>query len=201
MKRWVPQMLLCGWMILAGIRACLAQDERGPQRGGRELEAWTSGGHGLNGITSETGAWETGLRYGWVLSGSHGPRALRGRFEYAVDAIPIFWVFQPAMTVYGLGLDPLALKWNFETRRRVVPYAELGGGALFTGNQVPAGASHFNFTTGGALGMHVLRTKFNWSAEIRFTHISNGSLSPANPGINTLQLRMGIGRFTPAHKN
>ncbi len=201
MKRCVPQLLVCGWMILAGIHTCHAQNELGPQRGGRELQVWTSAGHGLNGIASDTGVWEAGLRYGWMLTGPHGPGILRGRFEYAVDAIPIFWVFQPAMTAYGLGLDPLALKWNFETRGRIVPYAELGGGTLFTSNQVPAGASHFNFTSGGALGMHVLRTKYNWSAEIRFMHISNGSLSPANPGINTLQLKMGLGLFTPAHKN
>jgi hypothetical protein len=53
-----------------------------------------------------------------------------------------------------------------------------------------------NFTTSGALGLHFLRSKYNWSAEIRFMHISNAGLADLNPGINTLQLRLGFGRFT-----
>jgi hypothetical protein len=201
-------------MILLGIHTSSAQDspgkagilqtepiEAGPQRGGRELEIWTSGGHALNGITSGIGLWEAGVRYGWLLTGAHGPGFARGRLEYAVDAVPILWVFQPAITTFGVGLNPLALKWNFQTRGRVVPYFELGGGTVFTSSQVPTGTSHVNFTTGGALGMHILREKYNWSAEVRFMHLSNGSLLPANPGINTLQLRLGVGRFTRAHKN
>ncbi len=57
-----------------------------------------------------------------------------------------------------------------------------------------------NFTTSGALGMHVLAKKFNVSAEFRFMHISNASISSRNPGINTLQLRLGLGMFTHAKK-
>ncbi len=52
-----------------------------------------------------------------------------------------------------------------------------------------------NFTSGAALGMHVLRKRFNWSVEVRYMHISNAGLSTPNPGINTIQLRLGIGRF------
>jgi hypothetical protein len=43
--------------------------------------------------------------------------------------------------------------------------------------------------------MHVLRNRFNWSVEVRYMHISNAGLSAPNPGINTIQLRLGIGRF------
>jgi hypothetical protein len=53
-----------------------------------------------------------------------------------------------------------------------------------------------NFTTSGALGLHFPRSKYNWSAELRFMHISNAGLTSPNPGINTLQLRLGFGRFT-----
>ena len=70
-------------------------------------------------------------------------------------------------------------------------------GALFTNNQVPLGTSRVNFTSSGALGMHVLGKKLNWSAEVRYMHISNAGISSANPGINTLQLRLGVGMFTP----
>jgi lipid A 3-O-deacylase len=135
------------------------------------------------------------LRYGWVLTGPHGPGFLRGRFEYAVDAVPAFVVFEPAGTAYGAGLNPVGLKWNFSGSGRVTPYCELGAGAVFTSKQVPEGASRTNFTTSGALGIHFLRRKYNWSAELRFMHISNAGISSLNPGINTLQFRIGLGRF------
>jgi hypothetical protein len=44
--------------------------------------------------------------------------------------------------------------------------------------------------------LHFPRTKYNWSAELRFMHISNAGLATPNPGINTLQVRIGFGRFT-----
>jgi Lipid A 3-O-deacylase (PagL) len=35
---------------------------------------------------------------------------------------------------------------------------------------------------------------------VRFMHISNAGMTPANPGINTVQLRLGLGWFThPRH--
>lgn len=170
--------------------------QSGPEKGGHELQLWTAGGHGLNGITSDTGVWNVGVRYGWVLTNPHGPGFLSGRFEYAVDAVPIFWVFEPGRTAYGVGLNPFALKWNLATDAGVVPYFELGGGTLFTNVQVPAGTSRVNFTSTAALGAHVLSGKLNWSAEVRYMHISNAGLSSPNPGINTLQLRLGIGMFT-----
>jgi hypothetical protein len=35
---------------------------------------------------------------------------------------------------------------------------------------------------------------------VRFVHISNASLQTLNPGINTLQLRLGVGWFTHRHR-
>jgi hypothetical protein len=140
--------------------------------------------------------WNVGARYGWILTSPHGPGFVRGSLEYAVDVVPVFWVFQPANTAYGFGLNPIALKWNFQTRERFLPYFELGGGTLFTNRQVPTGTSRVNFTSGAALGMHILRNRFNWSIELRYMHISNAGLAALNPGINTIQLRLGIGLFT-----
>jgi hypothetical protein len=94
-----------------------AWPQSGPERGGNEVQVWTGGGHGLSGSTSDTGVWNVGVRYGWVLTNPHGPGFLRGRFEYAVDVVPVFLVFQPAGTAYGFGLNPLGLKWNMEAHR------------------------------------------------------------------------------------
>ena len=121
---------------------------------------------------------------------------LKGRFEYAVDVVPAFLVVQNPKTAYGFGLNPFALKWNFVSHRNLMPYIDIGGGTLFTNNQVPPGTSRVNFTTSGALGLHFLRNKYNWSAEVRYMHISNAGLSTPNPGINTIQVRIGFGQFT-----
>jgi hypothetical protein len=170
--------------------------QSGPEGGGHDLQVWTGGGHGLNGSTSDTSVWNLGARYGWVLTDAVGPGPLRGRFEYAVDVVPVFVLTQRNGTAYGFGLNPFALKWNFAGGRALTPYFELGGGTLFTNTQVPPGTSRVNFTTSGALGLHFLRSKYNWSAEVRFMHISNAGLTSPNPGINTFQVRIGFGRFT-----
>jgi lipid A 3-O-deacylase len=170
--------------------------QSGPEAGSRELQLWSSGGHSVSGGTRNTGLWNLGFRYGWVLTEPHGPGFLKGRFEYAVDAVPAFVVFQPRNTAFGAGINPLNLKWNFATTGRVAPYLELSGGTLFTNHQVPSGTSSINFTSGAALGTHLLRDSWNWSLELRYMHISNAGLEKPNPGINTVQVRLGIGRFS-----
>jgi lipid A 3-O-deacylase len=175
--------------------APLAWAQARPEDGGHELQLWTGGGHSVSGGTSKIGLWNVGLRYGWILTRPHGPGFLKGRFEYAVEAVPAFLVFQPANTAYGTGVNPLNLKWDFATRGRAVPYFELSGGTLFTIHDVPTGTSSVNFTSGAALGTHFLGDTHNWSLEVRYMHISNAGLATPNPGINTVQVRVGIGKF------
>ena len=164
------------------------------------MQIWAGGGHSVAGGTSRTGISDAGLRYGWVLTGPHLPGFLRGRFEYAVDAVPLYLIFQPANTAYGVGFNPLGLKWNFQRRGRFSPYLELSGGTLFSDHNVPVGTNDVNFTSAAALGAHVLSAKYNWSVEVRYLHISNAGLTTPNPGINTLQVRLGLGRFfKPKH--
>lgn len=180
--------------------ASLAYAQEGPQTDGNELEIWTTGGHGTNGVTQHTSVWTAGFRYGWVITEPHGPSFLSGRFEYAVDAVPAFVVFQPKNTAYGAAVNPVDLIWDFDAHGRFVPFAELGGGALFTNSQVPTGTSRVNFTTAGALGVHYLAGKYTLTADVRFMHISNAGLEKLNPGINTVQLRLGLGWFTHQRK-
>jgi lipid A 3-O-deacylase len=163
--------------------------------GGHEIQLWTGGGHSVSGGTSDTGVWNVGLRYGWILTRPHGPGFLKGRFEYALDAVPLFLVFQPANTAVGAGFNPLNLKWNFATRGRLVPYLELSGGTLFSNHDVPTGTNNVNFTSSAALGAHILGDSRNWSVELRYMHISNAGLGDRNSGINTVQVRLGIGKF------
>jgi lipid A 3-O-deacylase len=166
-----------------------------PEDGGSEFQVWTGGGYSVPGGTSDTGVWNVGVRYGWILTQPHGPGFLNGRFEYVLDAVPVFLVFQRYNTAYGGGFSPLGLKWDFAARGRIEPYLELNGGTLFTDHQVPTGTSAVNFTDAAALGMHILGDKHAFSVEVRYMHISNAGLSSPNPGINTVQVRLGIGKF------
>ena len=183
------------FIVLILFFCCLAAAQQRPEDGGREVQIWTGAGHSVSGGTAETGIWNLGLRYGWILCQPHGPGPFKGRLEYAVDAVPAFVVFQPANTAYGVGVNPLNLKWNFATRGPLVPYFELGGGTLFSNHKVPAFTSSVNFTSGAAFGVHFLGEERNWSLEVRYMHISNAGLGDLNPGINTVQVRLGLGKF------
>jgi lipid A 3-O-deacylase len=186
-------------LVLATILTPLsAAQEARPEEGGHEIQLWTGGGYTVPGGTKDTGIWNLGLRFGWILTSPHGPGFLKGRFEYAVDAVPMFLIFQPANTSYGVALDPITLKWNFAARGHVAPFMELNGGVLFTNHNVPTGTNTVNFASSLALGTHILQQKYNWSIEARYMHISNAGLAVPNPGINTVQVRLGIGRFFPA---
>jgi lipid A 3-O-deacylase len=193
-KRLFVALLL---VTLLDIPAARAQS--GPEAGGHDLQIWAGGGHGTNGSQSSDKVMNLGLRYGWVLTDPHGPGFLRGRFEYAVDVVPVFLVLQKTNTAYGAGVNPFALKWELVEHHNLVPYAELGGGTLFTSTNVPERTSSVNFTTSGAFGLHFLQSKYNFGAEVRFMHISNAGLATPNPGINTVQFRIGFGRFTQPH--
>ena len=193
MNRHVVRVVL--FFLGAVMGATFSAAQSGPEDGGHEVQVWSGGGYTVPGGTKSTGVWNAGLRYGWVLTRPHGPGFLSGRFEYAVDAVPLFLVFQPANTSYGVGFNPIDLKWNFATRTSLVPYLEIDGGTLFTNHTVPTGTNAVNFTTSGVLGMHVLGPRYNWSVEARYMHISNAGLAVPNPGINTFQVRVGIGRF------
>ncbi len=172
-----------------------AQTSPGPEEGGHEVQVWTAGGYAVPGGTSSTGVFDAGLGYGWVITGPHLPGILRGRFEYAVDAVPVYLIFQPANTAYGAGFDPLGLKWNFERRGRLSPYFELTGGVLFSNHDIPTYTNTVNFTPSAAMGTHILGAKYNWSVEVRYLHISNAGLGDYNPGLNTVEVRLGLGRF------
>lgn len=187
--------------ILLLLTPICAVAQAGPEEGGNEVQVWAGGGHSVSGGRGDTGAFNAGLRYGWVLTDLHLPSFLRGRFEYALDAVPVFLVFQPANTAYGVGFDPLGLKWNFQRHGRISPYLELTGGVLFTDHNVPTGTNTVNFMDQAALGMHILGAKHNVSLELRYMHISNAGLANLNPGINTVQVRLGVGKFFGGRKH
>ena len=111
--------------IVSGLFFPLPAAQDRPEEGGHELQVWTGGGRSVPGGTKDTSVWNAGVRYGWILTAPHGPGFLKGRFEYAVDAVPAFAVFQPANTAYGAGVNPLGLKWIFATRGDMSPFPRI----------------------------------------------------------------------------
>jgi lipid A 3-O-deacylase len=188
----LPIFLLAMFLVT---NPTIGRAQAGPVQGSNELQVWAGGGHSVAGGTSRTEVFNAGLRYGRVISDLHLPLFLRGRFEYTVEFVPVYLIFQPANTAYGWGFNPLGLKWDFQRHGRFSPYLELDGGTLFTNHNVPTYTNDVNFTPSTAFGTHILGRKYNWSLEVRYLHISSAGLGMYNPGLNTVQVRLGVGRF------
>jgi len=188
--RYRQRCSMCRWRAQSSADA-------GPVKGSREIEVWAGGGPGfqLHGSVFPVDEWDVGASYGWVLTNAHGTGFLRGRFAYALDVMPALFVIQPTRTVYGGGFDPFALQWIFKTRRNIAPFFEVSGGGVFATEPIPAADTSFNFELNAALGLHTIRGMFVWSVDVRWFHISNAGISSPDPGINTLQVRIGFGLF------
>jgi lipid A 3-O-deacylase len=162
-----------------------------------DVGVWFSGGTSVPGGTSNTQIVDAGVRLGKILTGNHGGGFLRGNFEWSGDFLPLYYLIQPGKNAYGAGFNPVNLKWNFTSARRAVPYLELGGGVLFTNNNVPfISPTTTNFLTHAAFGVHLFtREKRAVTVSARFEHISNAGLASPNPGINTVQFALGYNWF------
>ena len=131
------------------------------------------------------------VSWGRILTDSIGPAALRGRFVWAVEAIPMFAQWAPAHT-YGVGVTPIVWRWNFEPRGRLSTYAELAGGALWTRDPVPERTTTSNFTAHVSYGVrYFIRPRQALVASYRLHHISNGNRLERNPGVNSHVLQFG----------
>ncbi|MGH9173936.1 MAG: acyloxyacyl hydrolase [Vicinamibacterales bacterium] len=137
------------------------------------------------------------LSVGWIMSGPRGSGALRGRFEWAVEAVPVYGQFAP-QTTYGFGLTPLVWRWNFVPQGKLAPYAELAGGALWTKDDVPARTTNSNFTAHAGAGVRIfLRPQDAVVVSYRLHHISNGNRLERNPGVNAHVFQVGWSYLRP----
>lgn len=125
------------------------------------------------------------IGWGRELTEPWGPGWLRGRFAWAVEAMPIFAQFEPS-AIYGVGVAPVVWRWNFPPQRRWSAFAELSMGGLWTTEPIPEETGHINFTAhwGGGVrlrprGAHAILLAY------RFQHFSNGNQLGSNPGVNS----------------
>ena len=167
-------------------------------KGTWEITPFIGGGTGF-GKRSSTQFFYGGSRFGKVLTADHGSGLIRGNFELAFDLIPLYVIMEPPQRTFGGSFNPVVLKWNFTSGRRMVPFLELTGGALWTTKDVPFGTNNFNFTPQGGFGIHFLR-KNNPKQAItltsKFLHVSNAGIADANSGINaSIQFLLGYTWF------
>jgi hypothetical protein len=140
----------------------------------------------------ETQITMAGFHIGRVIHEYGGPLGNSHSLEYTVDLEPLFLVTRP-QTVYGGGLAPIGLKWNFAPRRRYRPYLEFSGGSMFTQKNVPPGnTENFNFTLSAGPGVMIpVRNHQVLSIGLRYWHLSNGGIGYNNPAFNTVQVVIG----------
>jgi lipid A 3-O-deacylase len=173
----------------------------GPEKNSNEWLVWAAGAIPFTAFHSAPLAhiWSAGGTYGRVFTAAHGPGILRGRFEAAFEIDPLIEIELPHRPVYAAGFTPVVWKWDLVTRRRLSPYLQFSGGGLWGNHQVVAGTTTFNFmpSIGGGLNFPASRSgKYSWTADVRFFHISNAGITQYNPGLNTIQVRVGFGIFT-----
>lgn len=137
------------------------------------------------------------ISWGRVLTESHLPGPLRGRFSWAFEVVPVFRQVDPTRT-YGFGLSPLLWRWNFQPRGRVAPYAELAGGGIWTTEPVPDRTTTANFTAhaGGGVRFFV-KPQQAIVVSYWFHHISNGNRLDRNPGVNSHVVQVGFSYTRP----
>jgi lipid A 3-O-deacylase len=118
------------------------------------------------GVTENRGGFKflwAGVHAGKVLTGPIGHGALRGNFEYAVEAWPLWQSYTPTFvrakcvaiptspgnvtcsapytvggTFGGVSVTPIILRWNLNGTKRFSFWGQAAGGLLWTNHKYPA---------------------------------------------------------------
>ena len=178
-------------MALAAPAAAAGQDA--VTRGASEWAVTASLARGIGLLQSSGGERYVmpTLSWGRVLTDLRGPSVLRGRFEWAIELSPAFAEWSSGRA-RGVGLAPLQWRWNLAPRGRVHPFAEVGGGALWTSAPIPSGTTGSNFMTHAGVGVRVLGAGgHGLVVGYRLHHISNGNRLARNPGVNAHMITLG----------
>lgn len=187
--RSLPALVLC---LVVG-RGWAQAPEAQPRN--FDFSVWAAGATGEENTNSfaEAQILTAGVFAGIPLTDEIGSGWRRGRAEFGFDFVPLFVQFTP-QRVHGIAFDPIILRWNSSLHRgRVRPFIELGGGAVHTNLNFPAGdTSTFNFIARGGGGI-LMGAGRRQSLELacRWWHISNANLGTRNPEFNGIQVSVG----------
>ncbi len=138
------------------------------------------------------------LRLGVMLSNPHGSNFLAGSFELLGELFADPVVSGPGDVATGL---TLFLRYNFvQPRARVLPYAQIGAGGVYT--DIPEKESGglislpVEFNLQGIVGTRMmLNDCWSFLIEAGYRHISNAEIKKPNFGIDSVGGNVGFGFF------
>lgn len=192
LQRWrIVVFALCA---VAAVPAIAASDNTKQHEWKTEWTVQAGGGAAVPVFNSKANRWMETITGSWgrIITPVRGRGPFAGRLQFLVEAVPLFVVFQ-SQPAYGVGITPIAFRWNFETERRWQPFAELAGGIVRTDRQVPEGTKRFNFTAQAGIGVRVHVSRGHAVLlGYRFHHLSNGQRAESNPGVNSNLFYAGI---------
>ena len=157
------------------------------------------------GVTTDRKLFLAGVNWSRVI--------LAGRtvaWKYVLDVIPVAVITQPAegsappfvpapvtkpaRSIYGIGLNPLGMQFNFLNTKKVQPFADIHGGFLYFREQVPVlGSQQFNFTASWGGGIQwAAWEKRSITFGYRFHHLSNNEGALRNPGSDANLFYVGL---------
>lgn len=157
------------------------------------LGVFAIGGTGLSQDT-DIHMFGVGGRIGRVLTNEHGGGVLRGNLEWNAEVLPFYQFYSPGETATGGVINPLVMKYNFTHGKKLMPFFEAVGGAIFTNKNFPPGdTAQINFNSGAGVGFNLFtRSNRSVAFDVRALHISNASIGNHNPGVNaSLQFTLG----------
>ena len=169
---------------------------RDPGAGRANSAEWTASigaARSVNLFQSTSGRSYAVQTIGWgrELTPEWGPGLLRGRFAWAVEAMPIFAQFSPS-SIYGIGFAPVVWRWNFVPQPRWSAFAELSMGGMWTTEPIPEKTGRGNFTAHWGAGVRLRpRSGHALLVAYRFQHFSNGNQLGSNPGVNSHVVLLG----------
>ena len=196
--------LRCAILALMVLGAAAAWAQSGDDAAAIRRQPWVvgvlaSGGSGLF-DRENVQIVRAGVSVGRVLTGELGKGWARGTLELDAEIMPLDYVlWNGYRNVYGVGVNPLVMKWNFTRGKKVIPYLLAQGGMLWTTDRVPPGnTSRINFLSGPGVGLnYFLKPRRSVSIDLRATHLSNASLGNHNPGVDSsLQISIGYNWWT-----
>jgi lipid A 3-O-deacylase len=135
-----------------------------------------------------------GFQFGWMISDLNSAGPLRGNWEMVSEVFgaPIY----EGKGTYIAG-STLWFRYNFVPASWcVVPYAQGGGGFVFTDTDNRLLGQRFNFNLDLAFGLRFfVSERCSLNAEYRYQHISNADLASNNVGINAHGPMLGASYF------
>lgn len=198
----------CLILLLCGLAVCARAQERSPiasdvlRHPGWSYGIQVFGGRSTTGIppipgypSRHAGNYGAEFHAARVLTRERGEGWMRGTLECDFNLIPVDMYVVRGREYYLGGFEAIAPRWNFTQHRgRMVPFAGVAGGLLFSPQKFPPGnTANANFTVGVDLGAHVFtRRKQSFDMTLRTHHLSNAGMGKYNPGVPlALELMLG----------